>query len=702
MAEGELIVRGTLYRDAYSSVEDDSNDASRPRRRRVGAIEAVACVVILVGALIVRDVAPASAAGASGASPSRAARIANAVSGSAHVGGGGGSGSGKAVGRATVAATATPPVLTAPEARMRANLASRPSFTPAGPVAHQAAASPTDPAQRAAAKNVAAAGSKASGGGPLAATSFDYFRASDVVGATGSSATSPDEPSTANDGNDVLYTGNWYAASSDDSGHTFSYINPYTLGPAPTLPNGGFCCDQVAIHSPSSNDVTAWGLLYCNSVNCNTGVGDNLIRLAIARNQADLASHTFDFYDFSAQSFGFPEGDWVDYPHFGLGANSLYLSMNVFNGANFVSDIMVRFDLSTFESGGWSANWYTNNVDFTWTPTDTSHDTFGYWAATRFGNGSTVRVYNWPEGHDWHSVGANDFSVSFNSETKNGVCTTPDGINPCAFNDSRVKTGGEVGVSTVYFMWDAAQGGGFAYPYTEWASFDVSTGPATSISPHAIFNNSFAWQYPGLGIDANGYLGISIQIMGGSTYPGSQFLLADDVSGTPPPFAAFFLDGGSHSNNRWGDFLTARPATSPGGIGNSWLATGYTLHDNGSGGAVVDPHFYWLGRERDDPFAPGVAGGFSNNFVKNKAKTVDTGYFYAPSGCTCDYTGVNGWGDGHSSFATLRRYPGFPQYEILSGTHTYTTAANFTTALTDSDGFNHSASEGGTSHVAPK
>jgi hypothetical protein len=657
---------------------------------------AVGFTLVLLGALIAHAPARASAAGGS-AAPTRAARLANAASGSTHGGGGGGSGSGKPVGRATVVRTATPPSLTAAQARQRASIASRPLFAPAGPVARHASASPTDPAQTAAATKHAA-----SARGPSASTDFDFYRASDVTGTVGGNADDTDEPSVANDGNYVLYTGNWYAATSDDSGHTFSYLNPYSLGPAPTLPNGGFCCDQVAIHSPSSRDITAWGLLYCNSVNCTTGVGDNLIRLAIARNQSDLASSTFDFYDFSAQSFGFAEGDWVDYPHFGLSANSLYLSMNVFSGTNFVSNIMVRFDLSSFANGGWSANWFTWDQDFTWTPTDTSSDTWGYWAATRSGNGSTVRVYNWPEGTDWHSVGWNDFAVSFNSENKNGVCNAPDGNNPCAFADSRVMTGGEVGTSTVYFMWNAAQGGGFPYPYTEWASFDVHTGPATSISPHAIWNSSFAWFYPGLGIDARGHLGISIQIAGSGTYPGSQFLVGDDISGTPPPFGAYYLDGGAHANNRWGDYLTSRPATTPGGIGNTWIATGYTLHDNGSGGAVVTPHFYWLGRERDDPFAPSSGVGYTNNFVKNKAKTVDTGYFYGPSNCTCDYYGLNNWGDGHTTLATMRRYPGFPRWFIISGTHTYTTATDFTTTLTYYDFFAHSTTATGTSHVAPK
>lgn len=572
-------------------------------------------------------------------------------------------------------------------------------FAPAAPHganAPNASSSPTSPPT---------ASARSTGGrsaSPAAAGDFNYFRATDVTSATGGSADDTDEPSVANDGNNVLYTGNWYGATSSDSGHTFSYVDPYTLGPTPTLPNGGFCCDQVAIHSPSQYDITAWGLLYCNVTNCTTGVGDNIIRLAVARNQADLASSTFDYYDFSAQTFGFPQGDWLDYPHFGLGANSLYLSMNVFNGGTFVSDIMVRYDLNSFTTGNWSASWYTNNQDFTWTPTDTSHDSFGYWAATKSGDGTLVRVYNWPEGTDFTHVGFNDFAVTFNSENKNGSCAAPDGQNWCAFNDSRVKTGGEVGTSTVYFMWDAKQGGSFPYPYTEWASFDVSTGPATSIAAHQIWNSSFAWQFPGLGIDNRGNLGVSIQIGGGGTYPQSQFLLNDDLTAALPSFSAFFLDSGAHSNTRWGDFLTARPATLPGSTGNTWLVTGFTLHDNGSGGAVTTPHFYWVGRQRDDPFAPVTFtnSGLANSLTEGKAAAVFTGFFYGPSNCTCDYFGTNGWGDSTSSAASIGHYPGFTRYFIMGGSHAYAEEGSYTTSLSVSDFWAGVASASGSSSVA--
>lgn len=525
-----------------------------------------------------------------------------------------------------------------------------------------------------------------------APTDFNYFRSQNVSPGNFNSGTN--EPSVANDGNDVLYTGNWYAAESTNSGHTFTYIDPYTLGPAPTLPNGGFCCDQAAIHAPA-NGITAWGLLYCPTTCGNNPSGDDIIRLAVARNQADLASGTFDYYDFSAQTFGFPEGDWLDYPHFGVNANSLSLSMNVFNGGTFVDSILVKFDLSAFTTGNWSANWVFANQDFTWTPTDNSTDTWTYWAATAFGNGSLIRVYNWPPNTDFHSVSWNDFSVSFNSETKNGSCAAPDGNNWCAFDDSRVKTGGEVGSSTAYFMWDAKQGGGFPLPYVEYASFDVSSGPATSVSAAQIWNANNAWAYPGMGVNARGALGVSLQAGGGTFgYPGSQFLINDDVSGG---WSAQFLDSGSHANNRWGDYLTARAATTGTSIGNTWIAAGFTLHDS-SGSAETWPSFYWIGRNRDDPFAPSWVTSYSNSYTEGTSASRNTGVFFGPSNCACDYTVSNAWGDGTSNVPSLNNYA--PGYFQLFGPHTYAEEGSYTTTMTATDNFGASASGNGSASAA--
>ena len=601
----------------------------------------------------------------------------------------GGHGSGRAIGRSRVTRTARPRALTAAELRTQQRAAEMPVLTPhraqGAPVVRYSG--PTSPAVGAAKPVRSAAGRR-----PDASTDFDYFRARNVSPGNFNSGTN--EPSVANDGNNVLYTGNWYAAQSTDSGHSFSYIDPYTLGPTPTLANGGFCCDQVAIHAPA-NGITAWGLLYCPTTCGDNPSGDNLIRLAVARNQSDLASDTFDYYDFSAQSFGFAAGDWLDYPHFGVNADYLSLSMNVFNGGSFVTSILVKFNLSSFATGTWSASWVWNNQDFTWTPTDNSTDSWTYWAATEFGNGGLIRVYNWPPNTDFTHVSWNDFTVNFNSETKNGSCPAPDGQNWCAFDDSRVKTGGEVGVSTVYFMWDAAQGGGFNYPYVDVASFNVGTGPATSVSESQIWNGSFAWAYPGLGVNARGALGVSLQVGGGTWgYPGSQFLINDDISGG---WAAAFLDQGSHSNSRWGDYLTARVATTGTSIGYTWIATGFTLRDN-SGSAETWPSFYWVGRNRDDPFTPSWAASNSNSYAEGASASRDTGVFSGPSNCICDYTVSNTWGDGTSNGLLLNNYA--RDFFLLFGPHTYAEEGSYTNTMTITDLWGGSTSGSGSASVA--
>jgi hypothetical protein len=124
-----------------------------------------------------------------------------------------------------------------------------------------------------------------------------------------------------------------------------------------------------------------------------------------------------------------------------------------------------------------------------------------------------------------------------------------------------------------------------------------------------------------------------------------------------------------------------RAATTGTSIGDTWIASGFTLHDNG--GAETWPSFYWLGRQRDDPFTPSWVTSYSNSYTEGVSANDDTGVFYGPSNCACDYTVSNGWGDGTSGTPSLNNYA--PGYFLLFGPHAYAEEGNDTTAMTATD-----------------
>jgi hypothetical protein len=545
---------------------------------------------------------------------------------------------------------------------------------------------------------------------PSAPNDFRAFRATGLVYPTlplYATAADVDEPSVSNLGNVVFYTGNKYAVESTDSGHSFTYISPFSFFTAP----GGFCCDQVTI-SESTQSLTAWELQGCQVLGgpdvCNSG--DNTVRLAFTNSLANLAADNWYWWDFTAQTFGFPEGYHLDYSHLALGANSLYWTVNVWDnttncngGSCFATAIIVRFTLSLLAAQNDTYNfaYYSPTQDGVWTPTDTRGGTTEYWASVANCGifcDQKIDVYRWPEGTDFHGVSYSEFD-SFNGPLNGftymnggGYCPAADGGNWCARDDSRVKTGWQSG-NTIGFQWDAQQDGNFPYPYVDQATFDVSSGWPSFSANYQIWNPNYAWMYPGAGIDARGHLGISLAIGGGTWqtygYPGSQFAIADDVSGGA--YEYHYLDNGSHSAAEWGDYLTARPATGEGSIGgNTWLATGYVEAD-GPYGIYTKPSFYWLGRERDDPFAPG-AGAYNNFFNEGTSQYANTGFVYARSNCTCDYAVYNNWGDGVSDPATnLTPAPGFPLYYYTYGTHAYAEEGSYGTTVSAYDNFNSSA-----------
>jgi hypothetical protein len=130
------------------------------------------------------------------------------------------------------------------------------------------------------------------------------------------------EPSVAVNGDVVIYTGNWYAARSIDGGRTFQYLDPFTAFPDP--PNLGFCCDQVANYI-ASIDTFVWLLQYSPK---SGPQADNIQRLAFATTDEVRTGH-WRLFDITTSVLGVV-GQFLDFPDLAVGANSLYVTTNIF------------------------------------------------------------------------------------------------------------------------------------------------------------------------------------------------------------------------------------------------------------------------------------------------------------------------------------------------------------------------------------
>ena len=334
--------------------------------------------------------------------------------------------------------------------------------------------------------------------GPQAAGDFRFFRVTDVTPATAGSTSFVDEPSVSQVGQTVFYTGNWFGALSTDGGRTFTFVNPFT-GPFPPV-NAGFCCDQSVVADPSRN-VIFWEQQYINDGNTATQ------RINVDRN----ADGTWDCdYDFTPQNLGLPAGRQFDFPDLVVGANSLYHSSNIFNQTSpFATEAMIsRYPLNEMSNcQGFGYQAIVRNDNFSLRAT---HGTGSTVYIGSHNSTSQIRIFNWTEGSGTYFF--DDRNINAWSAGV-GVCPGPDGKDWCGFADSRIQ-GAYLANGVIGFMWNASQGGGFAYPQVQVAQFRESD--RAFLSQAQIWNPSYAWQYPSVGVNGRGHLGGTIAVGGGS------------------------------------------------------------------------------------------------------------------------------------------------------------------------------------------
>lgn len=360
------------------------------------------------------------------------------------------------------------------------------------------------------------------------------------------------EPSVATGQNDeVLITANWFAAFSTDGGATFDYRNPSNTFPA--SPQGGFCCDQVALYE-ADNDVMFWFLQYINNTSQNT------VRLAVAQG-ADIAAEQWQFYDFTPLGVGNWNNEWFDYPDLAVSDDFLYITTNAFSTTGtggFTRAVIIRIPLS--ELAGYQALnfdvWDTTqngSLRLTQGATDTM-----YFASHV--SAQTLRVFSWPE--------------NANTITSNDIAVTPwprTGARPgwTARSDSRITAAWMSG-NQIGFGWTASEGVGFPHPHARFAIIDRTT-MTRDAEPH-LWNQNFPYAYPAAAPNADGRVAIGVHfgddpshavgVLGTATDP-LAWDLVTTATGTDSP-----------ASNRWGDYTSVRVH---GADPLSWVATGFTL-----------------------------------------------------------------------------------------------------------------------------
>lgn len=298
---------------------------------------------------------------------------------------------------------------------------------------------------------------------PGAPSTFRFFRT--TAYGPYSTGTSPiAETHAGNAGNVVFMTGNWFASYSTNGGATFSFVNPYTQFPSL---DGGFCCDQTAIYD-RTRDLMIWQLQYVYSAATMKGS----YRTAFARASA-VPSGGWCYYDWSPQSFGLGAGLWLDYPHVALSNNFVWYTANVYNASgSWQRTLIWRIPLSAVSTcSRLTYNYFVVSDRFNFTPTQNATTTM-YWGSHN--STGSIRVYRWDEPSGtifWDNVAITTWPKNLPYQ-----CGGPDGLNWCGRgpNDGRIQTGW-VANGVIGFMWNASQGGGFAYPHVRVARFSQSS-----------------------------------------------------------------------------------------------------------------------------------------------------------------------------------------------------------------------------------
>jgi hypothetical protein len=427
-----------------------------------------------------------------------------------------------------------------------------------------------------------------------------------IVSPSSSSRSIVNEPSVANKDNLVFYTGNWYASRSVDGGLTWTYIDP-------TSDMSDFCCDQDVIYDPH-HQIFIW---YRQGI--ETASGQNRFRLGVS---ADALN--WWFYNISPKDFNskWTNQSW-DYPQLALSNKYLYISSNIFKpDGSFFRTAISRWSLDDLGNAATnvSFNYYDDESVFTFTPVQGATYTM-YWASHL--SNSRMRIYEWPEILSNNNAGVRSFDRDIPAWTSDSRGTMscnngPDGKDWCGRADTRILNGW-ISKDTIGFLWIAAQGNGFPWPYLNAAEFKINNDMTYSGRPY-LWSSDKAWMYGFVSPNMDGDLAIVASVGGRDLYPSMAVGINDNSNGSRSPWDMKIAINGTSgpSDNKWGDYFRIRPFS---GSGLTWTASGYTLQ-GGSRGDFIEPRYLVFGHEN---YAASLDSPLEKRTIKiNPTSDVDT------------------------------------------------------------------------------
>jgi len=389
-------------------------------------------------------------------------------------------------------------------------------------------------------------------------------------------ASNVDEPSVASNGDVVFFTGNWYAAVSTDGGSTFRFVDPFRSFPDP--PGLSFCCDQVVQYIPRI-DTFVWLLQYTEDAN-----NENVQRLAFAKTE-DVRQGRWRLFDISSRDLNLPN-HFLDFPDLAVGTNMLYVTTNAFpQVGNDVASVIVRIRLSAINSGNITAQHASSTENFSFRVAQHC-GTRAFWAAHE--NTSTLRVFSWRESEQ--NPTATDVPVARWVGGNGYNSRLPDGRNWLGRADPRITGATRVG-NELWFAWGVDRGGANNRPQPYVQIARVRLPNLTLVDNVNLFTADTAFCYAALSSNANGEVGASYMVGGGSKFPTHAVSI---LTGTRKDVLVDASTRGP-SNGQWGDYLTVRrhhPNR------NLFAASGFTLK-NGTGDRNASPRFVLFGRSSD-------------------------------------------------------------------------------------------------------